>query len=114
MRDVDALFSACRASIANRDWTDPGSTFNGRSDCSERSAMIAPMLQDLASSQAALVVLLLIVGIYPVGRLAQWGLWRVIRWVSCRVWGKDAARRVDMAIHPDPKWKQREIEIPDR
>jgi hypothetical protein len=71
------------------------------------------MLQDLTSPQAAVIVILLVIGIYPVGRIAQWGLWRVARWVSYWIWGEPGARNVDMAIHPDPNWKQRETDSRD-
>jgi hypothetical protein len=70
-------------------------------------ANIAYMLHDLTSYQTVLVVALVSIGIYPVGRAAQWGLWRAARWASCRFWGEAAARNVDMALHPDPDWKRR-------
>lgn len=77
-------------------------------DYSERSDKLASMLQDLTTFQAVLIVILVSIGIYPVGWIAQWVLWRLARWASYRIWGKAGARNVDMAIHPDPKWKRRE------
>jgi hypothetical protein len=61
------------------------------------------MLNDLTSVQISLVVILVTLAIYPVGLLTQWALWWVVRWACLQIWGLNAARNVDMAIHPNPK-----------